>query len=204
MKDKITKLINDYIKDEQIKQFTFHFINDNDLWWTYTMPTSSTGKYHPTVSNIKDEGIYHHTYLALLVSNTFEKFYKPQNRVTDLDLDVMRSAIILHDICKYIDKDGNKVKYSTKDHGYVASEKILDYIVDHFYDIDIVTLAKCVRYHMSNWCTVKSNSQTKYDTEHAQTKAGILERTIMICDFIASNKELIDYESNYINNILGR
>ena len=137
-----------------------------------------------------------HTVLALLAFDTFEAFYSPQQRLSKQDCDVCRAALIFHDAWKYEHLSGKiNPKFTTKEHGFIAAKKLVDYYKKYeaingkneILKSSVDMIVDCVRYHMSNWC--HSFEETKF----AQTKTKINERIVMICDFLASNKQLHEY-----------
>jgi len=181
------------IKDYELQKFiSFILDSDEEILSTFEKSASSSGKYHPDVSNGK-WGLLNHTALALLAFDTFEGFYRPQGKIDDKGCDICRTAIILHDAWKYQNLKGEvHPKHTTKEHGFVGATKIAEYYEEYEAKSEnlksyVDAIVDSVRYHMSNWC------HTYSEIEYARKKTRLYERTVMICDFIASNKQLINF-----------
>jgi len=166
---------------------------DDEIMKTFKKAASSSGKYHPEVSN-GDWGLLNHTALTLLVFDTFYTFYKVQGKYFEDTFDSCRAALILHDAWKYTHLSGKvNANFTTKEHGYVGAQKLLTYIRKHGNDYEskaqaiIMDSIVHVRYHMSNWC------HNIDESNYVKTDASTPNILVMLADFISSNKALFEY-----------
>jgi len=181
------------IENVELAAFVNYILHEKKLKNILVKSASSTDKYHPKVSRGK-YGLLNHTALALLVFDTFISFYSPQQKIDDNTKDVCRAGIILHDVWKYTTIKDKESSFTTKEHGFVGAKWIMRYLEEYKslnYNIDsnlVARVASIVRYHMSNWC------HTAEDVKTAQKESKLEERLVMLCDFIASNRALLDYQ----------
>lgn len=109
------------IKDDKIREFTRQALEKVPDYF-YEVAASSTGKYHPPLSQGKG-GLCRHTkaavWIALELLN-LEMF----NKYTDLDRDMIISALLLHDVIKH---GTNGSKYTVTEHPLLVRKYIDQY-----------------------------------------------------------------------------
>ena len=124
--------------------------------YNWTLPSSSTGKYHP----LRDRAAYGNTYhtkdvvkFALVIADS-KGYYigadKPEDR---LMVDKVRCAAILHDCAKY-GLAKYHTQYTLNDHPAIAADLIA--AVDTEYNRDI---ADAVRRHTGRWGNPKPETE---------------------------------------------
>jgi hypothetical protein len=131
------------IFDKRIRSFTEYVLIKAPAYF-WTVPSSSTGKYHPEQSN-GDGGLVRHTqavvYLALKLCDVFS--------ITGREKDCVVSACILHDVLKYGEVKG---EHTTKDHDYQGALFVFKCGQDFCLDIEMLkTITGCISWHMGRW-----------------------------------------------------
>ena len=192
------------IEQPEIKAFVEDVAARVGLEETLKRPASSSGKYHPVISN-GENGLYHHTKLALLAAERL-LFLQigPDNENTDKEentrvCDQIRAAIILHDAWKYRSCDGKIEESTTQNHGYVGYAFLRRALVHGDWPKSIYPdchhIATAIRYHMSHWC------HNSAEIGAAISYRGILVNIVQAADMIASDKALIEYSPKAENDL---
>ena len=121
--------------------------------YNWTLPSSSSGKYHPP----RDRAAYGNTYHT-------KEVYKFALVIADsknyLDLDKVRCASILHDCAKYsLGKE--HTPYTIKEHPDMAADLIMDVNFESLCASKEICfeIAQAVRSHMGRWGKVKPESE---------------------------------------------
>lgn len=131
------------ITDKRIRDFTEYALRQAPEYF-WSVPSSSSGKYHPEQSN-GEGGLVRHTravvYFAVKLCDVFS--------ITGVEKDCIISACILHDIVKYgeVKKD-----HTTKNHDYEGAmfvKRIGDAFGLDRDHLDII--AGSVAWHMGKW-----------------------------------------------------
>jgi hypothetical protein len=157
----------------------------------WTVPASSTGKYHPEIS-LGDGGLCRHVKAALLVlketlqnESIMNVFF--ERKITEMELDGIRGAIILHDLCKQgLDDKGT---HSVTEHPLLVREltkRIPEELKssltsDEKKVLNIMILA--IESHMGQW-----NTDYKSKKEVLPKPKDNLQCFVHYCDYIASRK----------------
>ena len=168
------------IGDEILRKFVlFCLVKAPEYFWT--IPASTTGKYHPAYS-LGNGGLVRHTKAACKIAIDLLKLEQYRH----LDTDTIVSALILHDVIKK--REGET--YTATEHPMLASSFIVE---NHkHYEGTFPSLApqineirKLIMSHMGQW---------NYDY---YTKAEVLpkpvteqEKFVHLCDYLASRKYL--------------
>lgn len=151
----------------------------------FTAPASSTGKYHPACSNQKPGGLLIHVKRACYIGEQLCR----ANALSPEDADIVRAAIILHDIAKCESYKNYKM---FEDHPINAKTYFPQAAVgDKFTKIEL-----CIKYHMGPWTPI-SIRKTMVDYS-------LLEWIVYTADYISSDKNIttpIDGENPYGTNI---
>ena len=179
----------EYIKDERLKRSAVTLIEMLPDYF-FTIPASSTGKYHPEFSQ-NEGGLVRHTKAAVRIAYELLKS-KVLNNFTDNEKDLIIIALIVHDGLK---KGVNEEKWTKVEHPLL----IANFIKNNkdkleFTDDEINLLYDMTSCHMGEFNTdFKGNEvlplpKTKY------------ARFVNMCDLLSSKKFLnIHFDSN--NNI---
>ena len=83
----------DWMHDEKIKKFLRHVINNLPDYF-FTVPASSSGKYHPSYA-LGDGGLVRHTEAAAIIAH--ELFNLEMFDFTPEEQDLILCAIVPHD-----------------------------------------------------------------------------------------------------------
>ena len=137
------------INDFDVRNFAVNAFHEVDsLFWD--SPCSSSGKYHPPEDNGVG-GLVRHLIKASYVAEQFAR----KHNFTSYELDLARTATILHDICKNGNPWGENTDYR---HGIIGAKYLEKFSLEDKTAKQIILDG--VRYHMVPWNT--SFSPDKY------------------------------------------
>ena len=174
-----------YIQDEEKREITKDLIRQLPDYF-FTIPASSTGKYHPEYA-LGDGGLYRHTRAAVKIANDILNLEWFNKEFTNDDKDVMIAAIILHDTCKS-GKDWDS-QYTMHTHPIQAGELVEDTLRDTEYRGIGEEIARLIRSHMGQWN--EPGRWNKYNDRTVLPKPEELDEFIVhLCDYLASRKYL--------------
>ena len=189
-KEEVFKKELSYIKDEMIREDCKTMINLLPDYF-FTIPASSTGKYHPSYS-LGEGGLLRHTKAAVRIG--YELLQDPSigNKYQDQEKDIMLMGLLLHDGLK---SGIPKEQYTRFDHPILMS----NYIMDNkdkllMSDEELELLTSVIRTHMGPWTQDYNGEEV---LEAPKTK---YQNFVHMCDFLASRKcLLVPFDEN--NNI---
>jgi hypothetical protein len=174
-----------FIQDIAIRTFTeeaLKFVPD----YFYEIPSSSTGKYHPSYA-LGQGGLVRHTKAAVGIA--WELFRVEMFDYTDEEKDCIIASLILHDTYK---SGLNHSTYTVTEHPLIAIEqfsqntKLTELLTDKQRDI----IFDCISHHMGQWTM---NFTTKKEVlEKPKTK---VSKFVHLCDYLASRK-CLEYNFN--------
>lgn len=168
------------IQDKDIRAFTEKCISKTPDYF-YTVPASSTGKYHPDYT-LGEGGLIRHTKALVYFANELLSLEYNKQRFTALERDMIIAAGILHDSFKHGDTEQ---QYSIANHPVVAADHILEWADDDEKEFAKI-ISDCVRSHMGEWNTdykTKKPIMPKPQTD--------IEMFVHECDYLASRKNVI-------------
>lgn len=150
-----------------------------DYFWT--VPASSTGKYHPTYA-LGDGGLYRHTVALCRIMN---HLFEVSTGFTPREKDLLLIAGIMHDSRK----SGSQTEYESNhytnfDHPLKAANVVRQFKNKSWNNNEIELIANAIESHMGKWNTDKRSNvvlptpQNKYQT------------MLHWCDYLASRKDL--------------
>lgn len=145
----------------------------------YTIPASSTGKYHPQYA-LGNGGLVRHVKAAIAIAIELSRVTSLWYNIDDDALDIIIAALLVHDGWK-----NGRVwsKFTVHEHPKVASDVIKE--IDFGYNQDIAEqIADLVITHMGQWNTNYRSSVTLPLPESD------LQKFVHLCDFLASRKML--------------
>lgn len=140
----------DMIQVPQIKEFVLAFFEQKVPDYFWTMPASTTGKYHPAYC-LGEGGLVRHTIAATIFLSDILKLRYYQELYTELERDQMLAAIILHDTFK-CGLPGTS-NYSVTNHADIACEQI-----NLFLGREKTSIGRLVETHMGQWGKEKPNT----------------------------------------------
>lgn len=165
-----------YVKNKKWKkdlEYLIELLPD----YFFTIPASSSGKYHPKFDGTKN-GLVKHTKVAVKIAyDLFETV-----NFSDEDKDLVIMALVLHDGLK---KGLQEEKYTCFDHPLLVSKLIMEHSNDLSMDtVDVRKLCSLIESHMGKWNT------NKYSKVELPVPRNELERFVHRCDYLASRNYL--------------
>ena len=181
-KNEINYIYNQDVKDSL--SFMIEMIPD----YFFTIPASSTGKYHPSFA-LGDGGLVRHTKVAIKMAYDLFGIYKFPQRTKDLII----MALLLHDSVK---KGEEESKYTLFDHPLVACDFVKKYAGElTIQKDDIDFICECIASHMGRFNT------SDYSDAILPLPKTTEQKFVHMCDYLASRK-FIDVKFDSDNNIL--
>lgn len=175
---KLFQQIDEYISDEDVKEFTKAALEDaaNDFW---EAPASSSGKYHPPEDN-GEGGTARHVIKAVEVGKHLSEFHSHNSEeFTERDNDIVVASCALHDICKN-GKPNNWGPGTDYSHGFLGYEFLDNYSLK---EPEKEEIRNCVRYHMAKW--VEPDSEKKRAMNPTP-----LEKLVQYSDYLTSRENI--------------
>ena len=166
-----------YIKDESKRRDIEYLINLLPDYF-FTIPASSTGKYHPKFAGTVS-GLVKHTKAAVRIAYDL---FETVNNFTDDDKDLIIMALIMHDGLK---KGIEEEQYTRFDHPLLVSKMIMENANKLEMDIDDVRkMCMLIESHMGKWNT------NKYSKVELPVPTSEIQRYVHRCDYLASRNYL--------------
>lgn len=182
------------INDIKIRKST-EFILDLLPDYFYTMPASTSGKYHPQFS-LGEGGLVRHIKVACRI---LEEMYRNKSfsNYTDYEKDLIRMALILHDGFK---SGKTYSEHTVVEHPLLMAEFIKENKDSLFItEEDINFVARLISTHMGPWTTDKEGNEILPKPESKE------ELLVHLCDYIASRNFLnVHFEDNEIKDSVDR
>lgn len=165
------------IKNTDLRQLVIDTLEATPDYF-YTMPASTTGKYHPAYT-LGDGGLVRHTKAAVKIAECLLsiEMYAALAKQSDL----IYAALILHDTVK---KGLNGTQWTTVEHPLDAAKLLLDTAErKKFTDMETVNnIAGMIRSHMGQWNTNRDGAEVLPKPETKEQKF------VHQCDYLASRK----------------
>ena len=163
-----------YIADDTIVEFVEHLLEDADDYF-FTMPASTSGKYHPAFAK-GDGGLVRHTQAVAYFANELARAELTAGSIDQHKADLIVAASIVHDIKKMGD---GTTGHTVKEHPKYASDYIFEEnkkyrLLSHD---DRVFMQTLVERHMGPWCEPKPET--------------LEERLLFYADYVASRQEIV-------------
>lgn len=167
------------IRNEDIRRFVERVL-DNVPEYFWSMPASTTGKYHPTYS-LGEGGLVRHTKAA--VSFALDLLSLEQNKdLSDRYRDHIIAALILHDTVKKGIPEGRYTKFDHPLEAVKLCREVFEQVDIPEQDVNLI--CDLIKTHMGQWIT-------DYDgidrLEKPQTEA---QKFVHMCDYLASKKHV--------------
>ena len=193
-KKAVFKELLDKFETEEMRLYCedmIEFIPD----YIFTMPSSTTGKFHNATQCQPHGQIYHiimfgaiMNYLLALKCNQ-EKFKSPIQR------DAMRCVPIFHDAIK-CGWDGSQ--YTVHEHPMLAGQWVRETHVEHDIDDTIKErIARMAERHSGEWTTNKRSTIVLPEPENE------MEILVHECDILSSRSDIDMQPSEYLRSVLG-
>lgn len=190
IKEKLLLFANELfsISDNNLREFAARLIINAPEYF-FTVPASSSGKYHPYFAR-EEGGLVKHTrcvvFYAMCNSESFD--------FTQNEKDLLIIAAIAHDIKKQgTPKYDRKKSHTVWEHPELASEYILEMQNKHPYLISVENakqIANAVLCHMGKWANHPEYVKNKKQYPMPNT---LFENALQSADYIASRTELTGF-----------
>ena len=190
-KEKVFEKELSYIKNERYKKSAISLINLLPDYF-FTVPASSTGKYHPSFA-LGDGGLVRHTKVAVRMAIEMFNDESITGAYTNNEKDLMIIALIMHDGLK---SGLEKSTYTKFEHPIL----VCNYIKENMDKTDlnekeINFITHVISSHMGPW-NINSYSDVVLPKPESSR-----QRFVHMCDYLASRKVFdIKFDSN--NNII--
>jgi uncharacterized protein (DUF3820 family) len=185
--DKIKLFINEIndIQDENLRAFATELIANADDYF-FTVPASSSGKYHPPF-DLGDGGLVRHTRFVEYIARSLAESLC----FSDYDTDCLIVAALAHDIKKQGNGEG---KHTVWEHPELAKKYVIETYENGKFDIpsDVINkIAKAVHAHMGKWGHqanfLKGNKPLPMPKNE-------FEKALQSADYIASRREILNVQ----------
>lgn len=166
-----------YIKDNDRRKDIKYLINLLPDYF-FTIPASSTGKYHPKFASTKN-GLLKHTKAAVRIAYDL---FQINEMFTNEEKDLIIMALIMHDGLK---KGMEEEEFTRFDHPLLSSELILKNANSLKMNTDDVRkMCSMIESHMGKWNT------NKYSKVVLPIPKDKCQRFVHMCDYLASRSYL--------------
>ena len=173
----------DSIQDENVKKFMEQCIETIPEYW-YTVPASSTGKYHPNYA-LGNGGHMRHTIALLRFFNRLVRNTMYGSPFTNREMDLLRVACLMHDSRKSgSDEDFAISKYTKFDHPILAANVVRSIETEYITVEEKELIANAIESHMGQWNVDtygKSNVELPLPTNKYQ-------KIVHLVDYLAAQK----------------
>ena len=170
-----------YIKDETIQEDCRTMIELLPDYF-FSVPASSTGKYHPSYS-LGEGGLLRHTKAAVRIGYELLQDASIGDKYSSVEKDIMLMGLLLHDGLKLgIPRE----KYTRFDHPVLMANYIMEHKADLLMsDEEIDLLCSVIKTHMGPWTQDYDGNEV---LEAPKTK---YQNFVHMCDYLASRKCLL-------------
>lgn len=182
----VQPVLNTFENDD-IKDFAIVLL-DNLPEYIWSVPASSTGKYHPQYS-LGLGGLMRHQVAVVRFLNFFLELEQYGGGMTSRERDLMRVAALIHDGMKSGTQDDyNKSKYTKFNHPILMADVIRS--TDGLEASERDFIAHCIESHMGQWC---SDKKTGIELPKPKDE---YQKLVHLADYLASRKTLtMDFEN---------
>ena len=172
------------IKSEEVKELVKTVLEVVPDYF-FSIPASSTGKYHPKLS-LGYGGLIRHTKTAVKFADRLMR-NEQMGTFDDDDRDIVIASLILHDSVK---NGWNGSQFTVAKHPKLASELVnkvgedLGFNDEYYYEI-----SKCIASHMGQWNTNKNGK------EILPKPVGKLEEIVHMADYLSATRFInVDFD----------
>jgi 23S rRNA maturation-related 3'-5' exoribonuclease YhaM len=176
-----------YIKNPKIREFTEKVLIKVPEYF-FTIPASSTNKYHPSFS-LGDGGLLRHTKVAVRIAVDILSL-EMMNKYTEDEKDIIISSLILHDCAK---KGVPESKYSIVEHPLVMANFIeRDEELKNILDKETLNkILDCIRTHMGEF-----NKDYLTKKEVLPKPKNKIQNIVHLADYLSSRKYFEEFNFN--------
>ena len=170
------------IENEDVREYAEKILEMAPQYW-YSVPASSSGKYHPSYA-LGDGGLVRHTVALIKILNHIFGVESVANQFASRDRDLLRVAGLAHDMWKSgTQEDYEKSKYTKFDHPIIAATKVWN--MEEIPKEDRLIICKAISSHMGQWNTDKRHPDMVLPKP--EDKYQII---LHLADYLASRKDI--------------
>lgn len=182
-KKELLKEYFDSVQDENVKKFMEQCIETIPEYW-YTVPASSTGKYHPNYA-LGNGGLMRHTIALLRFFDRLVRNTMYGSPFTNREMDLLRVACLMHDSRKSgSDEDFAVSKYTKFDHPILAANVVRSIETEYITDEEKEMIANAIESHMGQW-NVDTYGKSKVELPLPTNK---YQKIVHLVDYLAAQK----------------
>lgn len=182
-KEKLSEILNS-IEDASVRTFAEECINTMPDYF-FTVPASSTGKYHPLFS-LGDGGLLRHTCALVRFFNHLMRNDLFSKQFTDKEKDLLRVACMMHDSRKSGTQEEYEAnKYTKFMHPMLAATVIREITTQNISDDDKELVANAVESHMGQW-----NVDPRDPNNVLPKPSNKYQKFVHLVDYLASRKDI--------------
>ena len=159
--------LTEVIQTVPIREFIRNFLQQKVPDYFWKISASSTGKYHPEYA-LGEGGLARHVIAATIILRDLLSLDCWKNQFTQIQIDQMYAAIILHDSFK---RGKSEEEHTVNDHELIGREEINAYL-----NQTNTVIGQLVSAHMGQWGAVKPLT--------------LQEQLVHTADYLASRKHL--------------
>lgn len=186
MKDCFEKEIS-WIHTENIQQFANYCV-DNLPDYFFTVPASSSGKYHPSYA-LGNGGLVRHTKAAVAIAHELFNIEAFQRQFSEIEQDLILLSLILHDGQKQGNGNG---KHTVFEHPLYAANYVKQCNIEcsKLAGWQEEMVCNAISSHMGQWNT------SKYSEVELPKPIDKVQKFVHMCDYLASRKFIeINFEA---------
>lgn len=182
-KKELLKEYFDSVQDENVKKFMEQCIETIPEYW-YTVPASSTGKYHPNYA-LGNGGLMRHTIALLRFFDRLVRNTMYGSPFTNREMDLLRVACLMHDSRKSgSDEEFAVNKYTKFDHPILAANVVRSIETEYITDEEKEMIANAIESHMGQW-NVDTYGKSKVELPLPTNK---YQKIVHLVDYLAAQK----------------
>ena len=171
------------VQDENVKKFMEQCIETIPEYW-YTVPASSTGKYHPNYA-LGNGGLMRHTIALLRFFDRLVRNTMYGSAFTNREMDLLRVACLMHDSRKSgSDEDFAVSKYTKFDHPILAANVVRSIETEYITDEEKEMVANAIESHMGQW-NIDPYNKCKVELPLPTNK---YQKIVHLVDYLAAQK----------------
>lgn len=190
------ELLKEYfnsVQDENVKKFMEQCIETIPEYW-FTVPASSTGKYHPNYA-LGNGGLMRHTIALLRFFDRLVHNSMYGSPFTNREMDLMRVACLMHDSRKSgSDEDYAVNKYTRFEHPILAANVVRAIETEFITDEEKEIIANAIESHMGQW-NVDTYGKSKVELPLPTNK---YQKLVHLVDYLAAQKGVEVLFENFI------
>lgn len=175
-KSKVFKKELDCIFDSRIAEFTKLAIESLPDYF-FTIPASSTGKYHPTFAS-GEGGLVRHTKAAVAYAEQMFHLEQNEGAFNKETRDIVIASLILHDgfKCGYEYEGKTNPRHPTLMANWIVKQPFSSLITG----FQLKNICDCIASHMGQWNT----DENGYEINPKPTKE--IQKFVHLCDYLSS------------------